>query len=343
MQDPMGNAIRPAIPPRTGDGSSLDRQHVHILMATHNGHEHIREQIASIRQQSHENWDLYISDDHSTDSTAEIALSAARCDRRVHLLMPPAVGGSAQANFLSALRALPRGSVMLSDQDDVWFRDKVKLSLRALMDTAGADNRPCLIHTDSQLVDKDLHPLHPSQKRFSALLDPSPCLQRALVENSVTGNTTLLSPSLADMARKTEPTTPMIMHDWWIYLLAASLGEVVYIDTPTLAYRQHANNAVGAKQGAETLTPDRLAQAIRRAAQTVAQARSFLRVYSNLLPEASRDLVSIYSDITSLPWRIRNPRLKREHVVKSRWKARAVHRIAIAMLTEKQVRGALPC
>ena len=37
------------------------------------------------------------------------------------------------------------------------------------------------------------------------------------------------------------------MHDWWLALVAASVGELHYCERPLLDYRQHSQNAVGAQ------------------------------------------------------------------------------------------------
>ena len=45
---------------------------VAILMATYNGDKYLKEQINSILNQSYKNWELFISDDGSTDGTFSI-------------------------------------------------------------------------------------------------------------------------------------------------------------------------------------------------------------------------------------------------------------------------------
>ena len=35
------------------------------------------------------------------------------------------------------------------------------------------------------------------------------------------------------------------MHDWWIILIAAFEGRIVYLDESLIQYRQHGNNTVG--------------------------------------------------------------------------------------------------
>ena len=45
---------------------------VAILMAVRNGQEYLQPQLDSFLNQTYKNWCLYVSDDGSTDSTAEI-------------------------------------------------------------------------------------------------------------------------------------------------------------------------------------------------------------------------------------------------------------------------------
>ena len=38
----------------------------------------------------------------------------------------------------------------------------------------------------------------------------------------------------------------IIMHDYWLALVACLSGEIGFVDRPTIKYRQHSNNTVGA-------------------------------------------------------------------------------------------------
>jgi rhamnosyltransferase len=37
------------------------------------------------------------------------------------------------------------------------------------------------------------------------------------------------------------------MHDWYLALVAASIGQLLYVDQPTVLYRQHDDNVLGAR------------------------------------------------------------------------------------------------
>jgi hypothetical protein len=38
------------------------------------------------------------------------------------------------------------------------------------------------------------------------------------------------------------------MHDWWLAIIAAHTGEILYLDQPLVQYRQHESNVIGAKR-----------------------------------------------------------------------------------------------
>ena len=60
---------------------------VAIIMSTYNGHEYIKEQIASILSQAYTDFTLFIRDDGSTDDTVLILQSLAITDSRIKLII----------------------------------------------------------------------------------------------------------------------------------------------------------------------------------------------------------------------------------------------------------------
>ncbi len=43
------------------------------------------------------------------------------------------------------------------------------------------------------------------------------------------------------------PMSKIIMHDYWAALIAKVFGKIRFVNEPTMYYRQHGNNSVGAK------------------------------------------------------------------------------------------------
>lgn len=83
------------IPPRVGIG-----------LPVYNGEEYLAQAIESIIDQSFQDWECVISDNASTDKTAEIALSYAKQDTRIHYSRNATnIGGARNENLTVSLTA----------------------------------------------------------------------------------------------------------------------------------------------------------------------------------------------------------------------------------------------
>lgn len=82
------------------------------------------------------------------------------------------------------------------------------------------------------------------------------------------------------------------MHDWWLYLVAASFGKVIYDQESYIYYRQHANNQVGMRTGIRSFV-FRIKQNLKREIypSRITQAQEFLACYSYLLPVNKRTYI----------------------------------------------------
>ena len=215
-------------------------------MAVYNGAECLDDQLESLAAQSHENWQLLASDDGSTDNSSEILKKFGQAHRVVQLDGPRQ---GAASNFMSLVRRaqsqLPEESwLAFCDQDDVWLSDRLTRGLEALQKSDMA--QPALFCSRTWIVDDDLQNHH-----LSAARPRTPGFLNALVQNIAAGNTILLNPAAARLLMAAaQEVGEVVMHDWWAYqLVAGAGGRIVHDDTPTLLYRQHDANEVGANTG----------------------------------------------------------------------------------------------
>jgi len=109
-----------------------------------------------------------------------------------------------------------------------------------------------LLHTDARLVDGELRPL--GSTLFHALeVQPAELSAIAnghafgvlLRRNLVTGATTMFRKTLLDAAL---PFAPEWVHDEWLAAIAAATGRMDVLPEPTIDYRQHASNQIGARR-----------------------------------------------------------------------------------------------
>ena len=229
-----------------------------ILLTTYNGEHYLREQLDSLLSQSDTDWHLYIHDDGSTDGTQQIVSSyVERYPRRITLLQYPPQGGASR-NFMSMLQAVEAPLYMFCDQDDVWHTDKIELSRRHLASLTVADDNPTVVFTDMTIVDSQLNTLHPSFWQYSGIHPEAVTRFHDCVISMAAGCTMLFNKAAREAALKayTLKNIPLVtMHDVWIIdCCYAAGGSVDHIATPTLLYRQHGDNQLGAI-AASRITP----------------------------------------------------------------------------------------
>ena len=225
-----------------------------ILMATYNGENFIEEQLDSVLDQSFTDFSLFAGDDGSTDGTRKILERyKEKLSDRVNLFYNEYPVG-VRKNFLNLLSsALDKAEYfMFCDQDDVWDKDKIKLTLKTMkvMEKRYGKKTPLLVYTDLSICDEKLTVISPSMRKASGF-DNINSLARLLVENKVTGNTVMINSALARLALRTpveELAQNIEVHDRYLALLACCTGRTAYIDIPLVSYIQHSKNLLGAKK-----------------------------------------------------------------------------------------------
>lgn len=222
-----------------------DKAQVAILMAVYQGSEFLPAQLDSLKAQTLRDWLLIAGDDgaddgNRADDSARILaeFGASRAAGRVRVLPGPRQG--AAANFRALLAHVPaRAShVGFCDQDDVWLPTKLARAVAALPADRPAIWCSRVVNCDAALrpISRSPLPRHP------------PGFRHALMQNLVQGNTLLMNrPAYELVVAANAEAGPVVMHDWWIYqLVTGAGGQVIYDPEPSLLYRQHAGNLVGA-------------------------------------------------------------------------------------------------
>jgi glycosyltransferase involved in cell wall biosynthesis len=232
-----------------------------IFLATRNGELFINEQIESIIHQSFMDWVLLIRDDVSTDNTLSLLKKWCSRDSRIQILDNlDEKSGSALNNFSKLIfcrNMFAADYYCFCDQDDVWAPDKLSKSLKALVEIEkdGVFKKlPALVHSDLEVVDRDLNTINRSFVAMMRLRPSSESMPaRLLSRNEVTGCTLMCNKALLEVANPIP--TNAIMHDWWLALVAAYTGRVRFLDETLVHYRQHSQNVIGAKSFWQGLNP----------------------------------------------------------------------------------------
>lgn len=212
---------------------------VAILLGTYQGERYLNAQVESFFAQTHQNWQLWTSDDGSCDQTLSIV--AQYHDTRImEVLCGPRQGFA--RNFLSLVNnpTITADYYAYSDQDDIWQADKLARALNFLHQVPG--EMPALYCSRTTLIDENNQVLG-----MSKLCRKSPSFANALVQNIASGNTMVFNNATRDVLRNVSHDIDVPYHDWWTYLIISAYGGKIYYDSyPTVAYRQHRDNLIGA-------------------------------------------------------------------------------------------------
>ncbi|QJI44950.1 glycosyltransferase [Pseudomonas sp. ADAK2] len=221
-----------------------------VLLAAYNGMLWIEEQLASILGQIAVDVTVYISIDPSTDGTE--AWCAAYAAQHSQVLVLPAAGsfGGASRNFFRLIRDVDFDGydyIAFADQDDVWHADKLQ---RAFLAIQSRQVDAYSSNVTAFWSDGRTHLLDKAQPQVA---------WDFLFEAAGPGCTYVMSKSLADplktsMLDNWQQLQDVSLHDWYCYAFARSHGFRWYIDPrPSMDYRQHERNQVGANKGLSPL------------------------------------------------------------------------------------------
>ncbi|WP_172419259.1 glycosyltransferase family 2 protein [Pseudomonas nitroreducens] len=214
---------------------------VAILMGTYQGQRYLPEQLDSFIAQTHDNWEVWASDDGSRDGTLAICKTYAERwpTGRMRVLIGPGKGFAANFLSLTCNPDIEADYYAYADQDDIWEADKLARAVQWL-ETIDA-NKPALYCSRTRLVDEDNNEIG-----LSPLFSRKPSFANALVQSIGGGNTIVFNNAARELLRETEQNSPLPSHDWWAYIVVTGCGGSVFFDHyPSLRYRQHGRNLAG--------------------------------------------------------------------------------------------------
>ncbi|HGI2576029.1 TPA: glycosyltransferase family 2 protein [Streptococcus agalactiae] len=304
---------------------------VNILMATYNGEKFLAQQIESIQKQTFKEWNLLIRDDGSSDKTCDIIRNFTAKDSRIRFINENEHHNlGVIKSFFTLVNYEVADFYFFSDQDDVWLPEKLSVSLEAAKHKAS--DVPLLVYTDLKVVNQELNILQDSMIRAQSH-HANTTLLPELTENTVTGGTMMINHALAE---KWFTHNDILMHDWFLALLAASLGEIIYLDLPTQLYRQHDNNVLGAR------TMDKRFKILREGPKSIftrywklihdsqKQASLIVDKYGDIMTVTDLELIKCFIKIDKQPFMTRLRWLWKYGYSKNQFKHQVVFKWLIA-------------
>lgn len=211
---------------------------ISVCIATYNGEKFIKDQLVSILNQLSEDDEIIVSDDGSSDHT--ISIIKALNDNRITILNHQrrkarfAIDHTT-SNFENALMHAKGNHIFLSDQDDVWEKEKVETMLSALQSYD-------MVMSDCSVVNTELRPI------TTSYFDDVRSFKQSIVCNFI--KSTFLGSCMAFNNTVLQKALPFpkygVGHDLWLGMIGLRYFRFQYIHQPLIKYRRHSTTMTNA-------------------------------------------------------------------------------------------------
>jgi glycosyltransferase involved in cell wall biosynthesis len=225
--------------------ASLSAAKSAIILGYYDGHAHVNEQLKSIFQQTMNDAQVFVVDDHSTRPFSSELLDSSKANSYNITVNRRTNNVGFCRNFLCGLAEAGDEFEFyaFSDQDDIWYEDKLERAIEHL--SAANTAEPALYCAATEYVDEN----NSKTLGYSPVFTKPPSFQNALTQNIGGGNTMVMNKAARELIVSASQDIDVVSHDWWCYqLITAAGGKVIYDPKPCLRYRQHPFNIVGANR-----------------------------------------------------------------------------------------------
>lgn len=220
-----------------------------ILLSTYNGEKFLRQQLDSIINQDYRDWTLYIRDDGSSDNTLKILHEYYELYDKIIIIKDNLGNLGVAQSFFCLMNCVDANYYMFCDQDDIWLQNKISISLNCMheLESSYGTKLPLLVFTDLQIVDADLNVLNKSFFENCGTTSIVSTQKFHYTGSMVPGCVMLFNKSAKDVSAPYKKSK-YVIHDYWLILKTISNhGYIKCLNLPTMLYRQHGHNTLGAK------------------------------------------------------------------------------------------------
>ena len=197
---------------------------ISVVMCTFNGARYLQEQMDSILRQTYPIEEVIVQDDGSTDETFSLLEQYAKRDGRVKISHNESGLHGVNGNFFSAMARTKGEYIAISDQDDIWEPDKLRLQAEAIGDSLLCSGFSVPFSTDGYPVRVDMR-------------KPTTHLLRNTYLCNLPGHTLLFHRSLLELIRGGERLP--LYYDTQLVMNAAAAESIVFVDKVLVHFRRH--------------------------------------------------------------------------------------------------------
>lgn len=213
---------------------------ISVALCTYNGQQFIKKQLDSIINQTISVDEIVICDDGSTDSTISIVKEIASTQKNIAFqIIINETNIGVRNNFEKAVRLCKGDYIFLSDQDDVWYSEKVETIMSFFYQNPNKDvvmsNATLIYANDAMISDKTLFDCVGLSPDILSKATNDNIIDLFLNFNRATGATMAIK---KDVPVKFDYPT-QILHDYILAIEALARDTLGIIEHPLIKYRLH--------------------------------------------------------------------------------------------------------
>jgi glycosyltransferase involved in cell wall biosynthesis len=220
-----------------------------VAMCTYNGEKYIKEQLESILNQTVSIDEIVICDDGSSDKTTDIiGQIQLENPNKISLYKNPVNIGS-NKNFEKAISICTGDYIFLSDQDDIWKKNKVEKIIQYFSENESLEG----VFSNAELIN-DNNENFTENSLWNSICFMEDQLKKPIdlyhhikfKSNIVTGATLCIKKEIKNIILPI-PDIKKFYHDEWIAIIIASRNNLEYLTDKLISYRIHSGQQIGTK------------------------------------------------------------------------------------------------
>lgn len=204
---------------------------VSIALCTYNGAAYLRTQLDTILAQTYSNLEVVIVDDASADDTISIIRTYAAADSRIRYYQNETNLGF-NKNFERAVSYCTADYIAIADQDDIWELHKIEAMMKHWPEDC------VFVYSLSKDFDGDEPIRNEKNKLLQYYSGSDP--KKLFFNSPIHGHASMFHRTLLQDAL---PFPPNVFYDWWLSVVASSVGKVGCVPLTLTYHRVHPDNS----------------------------------------------------------------------------------------------------
>lgn len=205
---------------------------VSVIIPTYNRSELLKKAIESLENQSHQNFEIIIIDDCSTDDTAEV-VRGMDDERIIYLRHDTNKGGSEARN--TGIKQATGSFIGFLDSDDQWLPDKLERQLKQF------EGQPDVgvVYTGVQVVDEHNQPTRKIVPAYKGGILP-----KLFESNCIdTTSSVLVKSEVLDQVQGFDASLPSCQ-DWDLYIRLAQVTKFDFVKESLVLFYHHSGERI---------------------------------------------------------------------------------------------------